>query len=95
MEAEREDAVSKLTEERVEPCSHCGGDGGWEVVDGPDYVRGGAITHWQECRACDGSGEEEVECFAVTFDDLSHDLTMEEALRLDEEKLVALGFYDQ
>lgn len=82
-------------EERIEPCSCCGGDGGFEVVDGPDYTHGGARTHWQECRACDGSGEEEVEVSPVTFDDLSHDLTMDEALRLDEEKLIAMGVYDQ
>lgn len=38
-------------------CDACGGDGGFEVVDGPDHERGGAITHWSTCRACDGSGE--------------------------------------
>jgi hypothetical protein len=30
-------------------CDACGGDGGWEVVDGPDHVHGGAVTHWREC----------------------------------------------
>lgn len=75
---------------RVQPCCACGGDGGWEVVDGPDYTHGGARTHWQECRACDGSGEEEVELSPVTFDDLSDDLAMDEALRLDAAKLEAM-----
>lgn len=56
-------------DERVEPCFDCGGDGGWEVVDGPDHVRGGAITHWSECRACDGKGEVIVELEPVEADD--------------------------
>ena len=52
-------------------CDECGGDRGWEVVDGPDRERGGAITHWSECRACDGRGEVEDDSRPITMEDLA------------------------
>lgn len=84
---------AELPEERTEPCSCCGGDRGFEVVDGPDHERGGARTHWSTCSACDGSGVEVVEAYPLDEADLA--LTMEEALRLDDLKLEAMGAYDQ
>ena len=37
-------------------CVECAGEGGWEVLDGPDPVFGGMRTRWQPCPACRGDG---------------------------------------
>ena len=77
---------------RVICCPECGGDGGWErPTGGYNHNDGSLYTMWVECRACDMTGEVEVEVQPITADDLDD---MEEALRLDEEKLIALGAYD-
>ena len=58
------------TDTSIEWCSECGGDGGFEYAERPDYVFGGYIPGWQKCTACDGKGETEVLCEPVTMEDL-------------------------
>lgn len=80
-----------MDDQRIMPCPECGGDGGFECPTGTySHIDGSLHTVWRECRACDGAGDAEVTVQPITMEDL----TMEEALRLDEEKLIAIGAYD-
>ena len=59
------DAQTGAASTRALPCPECGGDGGWERPTGSYNVIDGSVsTTWQECRACDGSGEAEFTDFA-------------------------------
>jgi DnaJ-class molecular chaperone len=56
---------------RVEWCRECGGDGGFEYAERPDYVLGGYVPGWQRCGACAGKGETEVQYEPVTMEDMA------------------------
>lgn len=58
--------------ERVMPCAECGGDGGFDVPHDIDRRDGGLITHWQECRACSGTGDYIAVLSPVMLEDLDH-----------------------
>ena len=57
-------------EERVEPCSACGGDGGHEVWTHYDPRDGSPLGYWQPCRLCDATGDFVAEMHPVVLSDL-------------------------
>ena len=57
-------------------CPDCGGDGGFERIDGTfgayDRYTGAVQTYWEKCTVCDGSREIEIEVEPITCEDLDH-----------------------
>ena len=59
-----------MTDIRTIPCDVCGGDGGWSYPVSHDPFRDVIRYAHQECTACGGTGEIEVEFAPVDLDDL-------------------------
>jgi len=55
---------------RIIPCEGCNGDGGFDVIEGVCTMTGASLSHWRECTACGGTGENEIELQEITLEDL-------------------------
>lgn len=57
---------------RIMPCEECGGDGGFSYPVSMDPFTGSIREQTEECRACAGTGETEIEFFPIEMEDLEH-----------------------
>ena len=53
-------------------CERCGGDGGFDVPHGVDYRDGSLLTHWVECTAWGGTGDNFLEVLPLEEWDLDY-----------------------
>jgi DnaJ-class molecular chaperone len=60
-----------MTDPRIIPCEECGGDGGFTYPVSHDPFSGNIREAWDECRACGGTGQMEIEVEPVELEDIA------------------------
>ncbi len=60
-----------MTDTRIIPCEECGGDGGFTYPVSHDPFSNTIREAWDECRACDGTGQMEIEVEPIELEDIA------------------------